>query len=145
MLKSDREETIPVYVAAAPNTVPVKVGEAANTKAPDPVSSVTADAIFALEGVAKNVAIPVPSPETPVLIGSPVPLVRVMLVGVPCAMFGSVVEREGMPPLSVTRTALLAVAKSEITFAALDQRIRLMVVVAGHVVVLHAGVVEDPL
>lgn len=38
------------------------VGDVANTKAPLPVSSVTAAAKFALVGVAKKVATPVPKP-----------------------------------------------------------------------------------
>ena len=45
----------------------------------------TADARFALVGVAKNVATPVPRPLTPVLIGSPVAFVRVPDDGVPRA------------------------------------------------------------
>jgi hypothetical protein len=60
-----------------------KVGEVAKTSTPEPVSSVTAVARFALEGVARNVATPVPKPLTPVLIGKPVPLVRVTDAGVP--------------------------------------------------------------
>jgi hypothetical protein len=39
----------------------VNDGAFPNTNAPDPVSSVTADAKFAEDGVAKNVATPVPS------------------------------------------------------------------------------------
>lgn len=39
-----------------------KVGEVANTSAPVPVSSVIAAAKLALDGVAKNVATPVPKP-----------------------------------------------------------------------------------
>ena len=45
-----------------PNTGVTKVGLVANTNAPEPVSSVTAEAKFAELGVAKNVAIPVPNP-----------------------------------------------------------------------------------
>jgi hypothetical protein len=48
-----------------------------------PVSSVKAAIRFALLGVAKKVATPVPRPDTPLAIGSPVALVRVALVGVP--------------------------------------------------------------
>ena len=62
-----------------------RVGEVANTKAPLPVSSVTAVIKFADEGVAKNVATPAPNPETPVEIGKPVQLVRVPEAGVPKA------------------------------------------------------------
>jgi len=39
------------------------VGDVANTKAPEPVSSVTVEARLALDGVARNVATPVPNPE----------------------------------------------------------------------------------
>lgn len=59
------------------------VGDVANTSDPVPVSSVTAVLKFALLGVARNVAIPLPSPETPVDTGSPVQFVKVPLVGVP--------------------------------------------------------------
>lgn len=60
-----------------------RVGLVANTSDPLPVSSVTADARFADDGVAKKVATPVPRPETPVLMGRPVQLDRVPLAGVP--------------------------------------------------------------
>jgi hypothetical protein len=59
------------------------VGLFANTRAPVPVSSVTAEARLALEGVPRNVATPVPNPEIPVDTGSPVPFVRVTAEGVP--------------------------------------------------------------
>jgi hypothetical protein len=58
-------------------------GAVLNTKDPEPVSSDTAEARLAEEGVAKNVATPEPRPETPVEIGSPVQFVRVPEVGVP--------------------------------------------------------------
>jgi len=61
------------------------VGLVAKTLAPVPVSSVKAAAKLALVGVAKNVAIPVAKPETPVLIGKPVAFVNVPLEGVPKA------------------------------------------------------------
>lgn len=64
-------------------TVPDKVGLAANTFAPVPVSSVKADARFAELGVAKKVATPVPKPLIPVDTGSPVAFVNVTLEGVP--------------------------------------------------------------
>lgn len=60
-----------------------KVGEVANTSAPEPVSSDTAAAKLALDGVAKKVATPVPKPDTPVLIGKPVALVSTAADGVP--------------------------------------------------------------
>jgi len=68
-----------------PNTGVTSVGEVANTKEPEPVSSVMAVAKFALVGVAKNVATLVPNPLTPVDIGNPVQLVNVPLEGVPSA------------------------------------------------------------
>ena len=68
---------------AAPITGVTSVGVLANTNAPVPVSSVTALIKFELVGVAKNDAIPVPKPLTPVAIGKPVALVKVTLDGVP--------------------------------------------------------------
>ena len=66
-----------------PSAGVTKVGDVANTSEPDPVSSVTAAARLALVGVAKNVATPVPRPDTPVEIGRPVAFVSVPEVGVP--------------------------------------------------------------
>ena len=78
--------TIPVEDDAVPTVMLVpNVGAVENTSDPDPVSSVTADARFALDGVAKNVATPEPRPLTPVLIGNPVAFVRVPDDGVPSA------------------------------------------------------------
>jgi len=68
---------------AAPMTGVTKVGVLAKTNAPEPVSSVIVVIIFALVGVAKNEAIPVPKPLTPVAIGKPVAFVNVAEVGVP--------------------------------------------------------------
>ena len=75
-----------------PNNGVTNVGLVANTLTPVPVSSVNNAAKFALDGVAKNVAAPVPSPETPVEIGSPVQLVSVPLDGVPSAGVVSIGE-----------------------------------------------------
>lgn len=89
------------------------MGEVAKTKAPVPVSSVTAAIAFALDGVAKNVATPVPNPETPVEIGKPVQLVSVPLDGVPKAgvtRVGEVAKTTAPVPVSpVTAAAKLAV------------------------------------
>lgn len=68
-----------------PSAGVTNVGDVAKTADPVPVSSVMADLRFALDGVAKAVATPVPNPETPVLIGSPVQLVKTPLDGVPSA------------------------------------------------------------
>jgi len=90
----------------------VKVGLVANTRGPDPVSSVTADARFADDGVAKNVATPAPRPLTPVLIGNPVAFVSVAEDGVPSAGVTSVGDvaktNEPEPVSSVTAAAKLA-------------------------------------
>ena len=91
---------LPVPVPVPKDTVDAAfsdeiVGELPNTSAPLPVSSVIALARFALDGVAKNVATPVPSPETPVEIGKPVALVSVPPDGVPNA-----------PPLTTNAPAL---------------------------------------
>ena len=67
---------VPTSVEGVPRFGVVSTGEVAKTSAPVPVSSVTAEIRFALEGVPRKVAIPVPSPETPVLIGRPVEVVR---------------------------------------------------------------------
>ena len=72
----------------------------------------TAAARFALVGVAKNVATPVPRPLTPVLIGNPVALVSVAAEGVPKSGVTSVGEvaktNEPEPVSSVTAAAKLA-------------------------------------
>ena len=72
----------------------------------------TADARFADDGVAKNVATPDPRPLTPVLIGSPVALVSVAAEGVPKSGVTSVGEvaktNEPEPVSSVTAAAKLA-------------------------------------
>jgi hypothetical protein len=72
-------------LAVAVSVTPSRVALVPNTNAPVPVSPVTAPARFADVGVARNVATPVPRPETPVLIGKPLALVSVTLEGVPRA------------------------------------------------------------
>lgn len=99
---------VPVYptvnvvaLANAPKVAPesivvANVGEVENTNVPLPVSSVTAESKFALLGVPRNVAIPVPRevipvppfatgnvPVTPLDRGKFVAFVRFTLVGVP--------------------------------------------------------------
>ena len=61
------------------------MGAVPNTKAPEPVSSVTALARLAELGVARKVATPEPRPDTPVEMGSPVAFVSVPELGVPKA------------------------------------------------------------
>jgi hypothetical protein len=88
------------------------VGLVANTSEPEPVSSVTAEARLALEGVPRNVATPVPRPLIPVDTGRPVAFVSVALLGVPSAGVTSVGlfanTSEPVPVSSVTALAKLA-------------------------------------
>lgn len=63
-------------------TVPMKVGFALNTATPVPVSSVSAEARLALEGVVKNVATLEPNPER-LATGYAVQLDKFPEVGVP--------------------------------------------------------------
>jgi hypothetical protein len=72
-------------VMALKAAVPVKVGEPAKTRAPVPVSSVTAVIKLADDGVARKLATPAARPEIPVLTGRPVALVKVPEDGVPSA------------------------------------------------------------
>jgi hypothetical protein len=78
-------QLVKVPDVGVPNNGVVRVGEVANTKAPVPVSSVTAAIKLADDGVPKNVATLAAKPETPVEIGRPVQLVRVPEDGVPKA------------------------------------------------------------
>ena len=74
---------VSVTDVGVPSKGVTNVGLVANTSDPVPVSSVTAASKLALDGVAKNVATPVPKPLTPVLIGKSVALVSVADCGVP--------------------------------------------------------------
>ena len=74
-----------LVAAAAPRVGVTKVGLLVNASVEDPDSSVYADARFAEDGVARNVATPVPRPDTPVEIGSPVTFVITPDAGVPRA------------------------------------------------------------
>ena len=110
---------------ATPRVGVVRVGDVANTKAPVPVSSVTAVIKLADDGVAKNAATPAANPETPVEIGKPVQLVRVPDVGVPnngVVRVGDVANTKSPVPVSsVTAVIKLAddgVAKKVATPAA---------------------------
>jgi len=107
-----------VALVGVPKMGVTKVGEVANTFAPLPVSSVNAAAKFALLGVARKVATPVPRPATPVLIGKPVAFVKVPEDGVPNAgvtNVGDVANTNEPEPVSSViaeaRLALEGVAK----------------------------------
>ena len=90
----------------------VRDGDIANTLAPVPVSSVSAAARLAEDGVAKNVATFAAKPDTPVEIGRPVQLVNVPEVGVPnngVVRVGDVANtKRPVPVSSVTAVAKLA-------------------------------------
>jgi hypothetical protein len=103
---------VPTKADGVPNAGVTNVGLVAKTNEPVPVSSVTAEIRLALDGVARKVATPVPRPETPVLIGKPVALVKVPLVGVPrigVTRVGEVANtKEPEPVSSVIAEAKLA-------------------------------------
>lgn len=117
----------PVRLVATPlDGVPsagvTSVGDVANTKAPVPVSFVTAAIRLALDGVARNVAIPVPNPDTPDAIGNPVQLVSVPDVGVPkigVVKDGDVASATVLPD-PVVVAALIAVPLPASTGALID-------------------------
>jgi hypothetical protein len=77
------------FVSTSADGVPkagvTRVGEVPKTAKPVPVLVVRAESKLAEDGVARNVATPVPKPETPVEIGSPVRFVATPLEGVPSA------------------------------------------------------------
>jgi NAD dependent epimerase/dehydratase family enzyme len=105
-----------------PSAGVTRVGDVANTSAPDPVSSVTAVAKLALEGVARKLATPVPSPEIPVLTGRPVAFVKTAAEGVPSAgvtKVGDVANTAAPDPVSsvnaAARLAELGVARKVAT------------------------------
>ena len=118
-----------VFVAAAAVGavgVPVNAGDPANTKAPVPVSSVTAAARLADDGVAKKVATPDPKPEMPVETGKPVAFVKVPEEGVPRAGVTSVglVARTLLPvPVLVTLTTFLLASSAKAVEAVRPDRV----------------------
>lgn len=76
---------------------------------PVPVSSVTALMRFAELGVARNVATPVPRPDTPVEIGNPEQLESVPALGVPklgVTKAGEVAKTKAPDPVSSLMTPL---------------------------------------
>ena len=115
--------TLLTLVALATPIVGVtRVGLVANTRLPEPVSSVTALIRLALEGVAKNVPTPVPRLAIP-LIGRPVQFVSVPDAGVPrtgVTSVGLVANTNAPEPVSsvtaAARLALLGVARKDATF-----------------------------
>ena len=114
-------EAVPVKLvttplAGVPRAGVTSVGEVANTREPEPVSSVTAEARFAEVGVARKVATFAPRPLTPVEIGKPVAFVKVTEEGVPSAGVTSVgeVARTLLPvPVLVTLTTFLLASNAK--------------------------------
>lgn len=111
MVKGNPVQFVSVPDVGVPSIGVVSVGDVANTNRPEPVSLVTALARLALDGVANHVAIPVPSPDTPVLIGNPVQFVSVPLVGVPST--------------GVTSVGVLANTKAPVPLSSVTALIRL--------------------
>jgi hypothetical protein len=123
---------VKVAEAGVPRVGVTKVGELANTKAPEPVSSDIAEARLADDGVPRNVATPLPRPETPVEIGKPVKLVATPEAGVPNAGVTSVGEFDNttepvpvelvtpVPPLATGRVPVMSaverVTASQVAF-----------------------------
>lgn len=130
-------QLVSVPLDGVPSAGVTRVGEVANTRAPLPVSFVTAAARFALDGVASQVAMPVPSPDTPVLIGNPVQLVNVPLVGVPSTGVTSVgdVERTTVEPVPVVDAAVSAPPDAPNTVAVTVVARAMAGVVVGFVIV----------
>lgn len=103
---------MPAVTAADVENVSVGVvmaGEVPKTSAPVPVSSVTAVIRLALDGVARKVATPAASPDTPVEIGNPVAFVKVPDVGVPSSgvtNVGLVAKTNAPVPVSSVTAAI---------------------------------------
>ena len=106
---------------AAPEIVGASiVGDVANTAAPVPVSSVSAASRFALDGVAKNVPTPVPSPVTLPISG--VIVVALAAVTNPFALTVIAVDCVALPklptlPLTVARVKAVAPVASPVWVA----------------------------
>lgn len=83
VVRGNPVQLVRVPDVGVPSRGVTRVGDVAKTRDPLPVSFVTAVAKLAEVGVARNVATPVPKPDTPVEIGKPVQLVKVPDVGVP--------------------------------------------------------------
>jgi hypothetical protein len=130
-------QLVSVPLDGVPSAGVTRVGEVANTSAPLPVSFVTAAARFALDGVASHVAMPVPNPDTPVAIGSPVQFVNVPDVGVPKIGVTSVgeVDRTTVEPEPVVAAAVSAPPDEPRTVAVTDVARAMAGVVFGLVIV----------
>ena len=89
------DKDVPV---AAPMTGVTSVGVLANTSAPEPVSSVTADAKLALDGVPRNVRIPVAVVVVDGATPAPPPMTRALAAKAPDDAHVDELLKYGMPP-----------------------------------------------
>jgi hypothetical protein len=120
---------VPTKADGVPRAGVTSVGDVANTKEPEPVSSDTAEAKFAELGVAKNVATPVPKPLIPVLTGSPVAFVNVTEVGVPnkgVISVGDVAKTLLPVPVLVTLTMFLLTSSARAVEAVRPDRVAVL-------------------
>jgi hypothetical protein len=129
-----------------PKTGVTNVGDVAKTRAPEPVSSVTAEIRFADDGVAKKVATPVANPDTPVEIGNPVALVSTPDAGVPSAgvtKVGLVAKTSAPVPVS---SEITPASSAEVVAARVDNLsvVTTKVLVDGIVVPLIDVAVATP-
>lgn len=85
VVKGNPVQLVNVPALGVPIFGVTKTGLVAKTIFPVPVLVVMADNKLALDGVARNVATPVPRPLNPVEIGKPVQFVKTPLDGVPSA------------------------------------------------------------
>jgi hypothetical protein len=150
---------VKVAEAGVPRVGVTKVGELANTKAPEPVSSDTAEARLADDGVPRNVATPVPKdvipvpplatgkvPVTPVVRGRPVKLVATPDDGVPKAgvtKVGLVANTFEPEPVLVTETTFLLASNAKAVEAVKPDNV--VVLDADRVVNAPAAAVEVPI
>jgi hypothetical protein len=134
-----------VALVGVPRIGVTSVGLVAKTFAPLPVSSVKAAARFALDGVARKVATPVPRPDTPVEIGRPVAFVKVALVGVPrtgVTKVGEVASTLLPVPVLVTETMFLLASNAKAVEAVKPDSVA--VLDADRVVNAPAAAVDEP-
>ena len=93
------------------NVGPLMAGAVPNTNAPEPVSLVTAAARFALVGVARKVATPVPSPEMLPMAGAQVAAEAAVIR--PLALTVNAAHAVAEPKLPVLELTVASVAGTD--------------------------------